>query len=127
MTTHEDDVTLLTAATSEILERSDSQQQPTIAVFPDTEAGRRFVTEIERLAAQRQRPKPSVSPSVPATSRRNRRRSRQCRGPRARNYVRAVVRAANGAAADSGALTVLADAKHTGALAASQWQQEQRR
>lgn len=48
-----------------------------------------------------------------------RRRSRQCRGTRARNYTRAVMRAANGSPFTSDTSSVVADGLKTGALAAA--------
>lgn len=55
------------------------------------------------------------------SSRNNRPRSRQCRGSRARNYVRAVTRSRS----DAGKRAVLADAEASGALANFRRQQKQ--
>lgn len=52
--------------------------------------------------------------------RNNRRRSRQCRGPRARNYIRAIDRAtadSNKASAEQ-VQAIVDDAEETGAMAA---------
>lgn len=51
--------------------------------------------------------------------RNERRRSRQCRGQRARCYSRAVMRAANGAAPDREVAAVLREAELTGAKQAA--------
>jgi hypothetical protein len=62
--------------------------------------------------------------TAPKFLRNGRRRSRQCRGRRARNFARALARVGNDAAA---AEAVRADAEHSGALAATQRLQEKLR
>jgi hypothetical protein len=99
-------------------------------LLPDTEQGRAAAAEIDRLTAARsidyaaieRRVMQHVSALVTRREARNgRRRSRQCRGPRARNYTRANARAKLGASATGGEASVYVDAVRSGAYAVALW------
>lgn len=96
-----DDPRHLLDLTTRIVEGSQGTDLPNTVLLPDTEQGRAAAAEINRLTAARNIDSACTDDDISAAvrlvgrshARNGRRRSRQCRGSRARNFTRAKGRA----------------------------------